>query len=442
MKKTIALALCLMLLLPAVLMQASAAPAPSITLDGARLPLAPAPYIESGRMMAPLSAMAEALGAEIDINIMEDGAQIIYVDKDMWSLGLIIGVNVALANNQEIQVDVSPIIIGDEIFVPIRLLCETLGFNVEWEAATKTASVTERLIVSTLPDKLEDDPFSILGGRLTVRLPQIAESGGIGDAEDPQAGVGESWLMLYADEQELVLDVKELYVNAGNDFEAAAGKILGEDMSLVSVEKKNGLSIAKYVPADSSLMNGYALILGALVLCPDNMIANASVYVNSEAFLSRDACAKIAGDIMDSLSAGTKKLETGARTLSMSLDRLSARLPEGFGVSYDSTPDYEVYNINKILQAGETPVSMSVYISSRPLLEEPQTGVASKIDGRDVIWRYTGSDVGVSTYETTIDAMFSLSETTGEFVHILVYPSDEKNASEFIKIAESITIKS
>lgn len=58
-------------------------------------------------------------------------------------LELQIGSNVLKKDGQAVEMDVSPFIQSDRTFVPIRFVAENLGFDVLWDEATQTVTITD-----------------------------------------------------------------------------------------------------------------------------------------------------------------------------------------------------------------------------------------------------------------------------------------------------------
>jgi len=55
-----------------------------------------------------------------------------------------------VANGKQISSDLKPIMINDSTYVPVRMLAETLGKNVEWNGSTHTVTITDKPDQSTM----------------------------------------------------------------------------------------------------------------------------------------------------------------------------------------------------------------------------------------------------------------------------------------------------
>lgn len=68
-------------------------------------------------------------------------------------------------NSKEIKTDTNPVIINDRTMVPIRVISESLGMNVEWDGTSRRVIITGKQERDTTPIIIEDyyQSISILG---------------------------------------------------------------------------------------------------------------------------------------------------------------------------------------------------------------------------------------------------------------------------------------
>ncbi len=137
--------------------------------------------------------------------------------KRMWLAALSILASLALAtsvaqtaaaiqliiNGDPINLDVPPQVVNGRVLVPIRVISETLGFDVEWNSAAQAVTVTRRGESYPLPelspgplhlviDGVEvypDVPPAIVSGRLMVPIRIVSEAMGLVVAWDPVASI-------------------------------------------------------------------------------------------------------------------------------------------------------------------------------------------------------------------------------------------------------------
>lgn len=97
------------------------------------------PIIYNDRVMVPMRALAESLGAEVG---WDD------VNNCMWSergndvLVLAIDDPVMLVNGEAVLLDALPMIVNGRTLAPVRAISEGYDANVEWDQKTRTVSVT------------------------------------------------------------------------------------------------------------------------------------------------------------------------------------------------------------------------------------------------------------------------------------------------------------
>lgn len=111
----------------------------TVTLDAA-------PYIDkaSGRTMVPMRFIGEAFGATVT---WDAPTRRVFVEtkgslnhKPLLMI-MSIGSKKATANGKAMTLDVAPAIVVGRTFVPLRVISETLGATVAWNAATRTVSI-------------------------------------------------------------------------------------------------------------------------------------------------------------------------------------------------------------------------------------------------------------------------------------------------------------
>lgn len=101
------------------------------------------PYIdENNRLMVPLRAIGEALGAQVDWN---PELRMINITGKMMGEGqkvvFIIGHQNAVVNGLNKLMDTCPVIKNSRTMVPARYIGEYLGAKVDWKAETRTVTV-------------------------------------------------------------------------------------------------------------------------------------------------------------------------------------------------------------------------------------------------------------------------------------------------------------
>ncbi|MDW7673668.1 MAG: DUF1343 domain-containing protein [Bacillota bacterium] len=97
------------------------------------------PFIDqNNRLMVPLRAIAEALGAQVDWNPQ---ARSISINKDGKIVFFTVDSTLSTVNGQQKQMDTTPVIKNSRTMVPLRFVGEFLGTTVNWNNQTKTVTV-------------------------------------------------------------------------------------------------------------------------------------------------------------------------------------------------------------------------------------------------------------------------------------------------------------
>ena len=97
------------------------------------------PVIESDRTLVPLRFIFETLGADVD---WEEATRTAIVQNDEATILFSIDNTAASVNSVTKSMDVPARLVNDKTMVPLRFLSEELGFNVEWDEATRTATIS------------------------------------------------------------------------------------------------------------------------------------------------------------------------------------------------------------------------------------------------------------------------------------------------------------
>lgn len=110
----------------------------SVLVNGRPIACDVPPLLENGRTLVPLRALGEALGAEIGWDGSTETATLALAGT---TVELKIGSREALVNGRQLTLDVPARLIGGRTFVPLRFIGQALGARVEWDEASRTASV-------------------------------------------------------------------------------------------------------------------------------------------------------------------------------------------------------------------------------------------------------------------------------------------------------------
>lgn len=140
MRKIWTALLAVILAVPLVLQtSAQAAPAISVYIDGAKLATDQAPVMVQGRVMLPLRAIFEALGASVNWN---QSTKTVTASKDGTTIVLTLKAKTAKINNVSIGLDVPAQSIKGRTMIPVRFVSEALGQEVGWNSKSQIVTIT------------------------------------------------------------------------------------------------------------------------------------------------------------------------------------------------------------------------------------------------------------------------------------------------------------
>lgn len=123
----------------------------SIVINGAAQEYDQPPVIKNGTTLVPLRGIFETLGASVTWNSQTKSIKGIKGDT---TINLILGSDIAVVNNETVQLSLEAQVIGGRTFVPLRFVSESLGADVRWEGLTKTIYIDNTHPVIATPDSI------------------------------------------------------------------------------------------------------------------------------------------------------------------------------------------------------------------------------------------------------------------------------------------------
>ena len=345
----------------------------TVMLNGQAMDFDVAPIIQNDRVLVPMRAIFEELHCSVDYTDI-DGKQIITAKlNENNSIGLVIGSDEMQIHNQKIKLDTAPIIVNDRTLVPLRAVSEAFDYDVNWDGDTKTVTISKEI------PKTE---YDILYGRLKVKIKSDSKvyDGFWGD---------DTWLELSNEGIDFV--AKELgYITVGDlkkDAENLEYETVGDTVT------QNGI---EYIVLKSEKDNRVEY----LVKSSDDYL----ILLYAKAKADKDLWKTNVQEIIDTLSAGDKKLDTSAN--SVHSDYLTIARPNGYFVRLDGDDRYG-WIIKKVTKTDEKGVPL-LYIDEMQSDVDEQTDlyngnkaykkVKSKFLGNDLEWLLYNDDNYMQTY--------------------------------------------
>ncbi|WFA83094.1 CotH kinase family protein [Paenibacillus amylolyticus] len=114
----------------------------TVTLDGKLITFPDQdPLQQSGRVMVPVNAILEAMGAEVTWDRTAKTVTAVLNDK---TLVLKIGSSTTTVNGETLEIDAPAIIQNSRTLVPVRFISEGLGLTVDWDQTAAQVSLTSK----------------------------------------------------------------------------------------------------------------------------------------------------------------------------------------------------------------------------------------------------------------------------------------------------------
>lgn len=165
------------------------------------------PQIVNNYTMVPARTVFEAMGAKVK---WDEETQTVTVKKKKKSISMIIGGEIINQDGQVIDSEAAPVVLNDRTLVPIRLIAEFLGAQVEWDENANSVYITEK-------EKIEDDSWKENLGTIDMTSMEVSGSG-------------------------ISVEGKTVYIAEGGDFEVSGKTENG--MILVNTDEKVKLRLS------------------------------------------------------------------------------------------------------------------------------------------------------------------------------------------------------
>jgi phage baseplate assembly protein gpV len=111
------------------------------------IPSDAAPLLREGRVLAPLRAVFEWLGARVEF---DPALGRITGRRDPHIIRLQIGSEAATVDGRAVALDAPAVEVGGRTYVPLRFISEALGAEVDWDAEAHTVTITDGARTGTL----------------------------------------------------------------------------------------------------------------------------------------------------------------------------------------------------------------------------------------------------------------------------------------------------
>lgn len=109
-----------------------------VYIDSERVEFDINPLLQGGRVLVPMRKIFEKLDAEVT---WDEKTRSVYAERDNIEIRLTIDNNVINVNGEEIIMDIAPILHKGTTLVPLRIISETYGLQVNWISESKEVMI-------------------------------------------------------------------------------------------------------------------------------------------------------------------------------------------------------------------------------------------------------------------------------------------------------------
>ncbi len=244
---------------------------------------------------------------------------------------------------------------------------------------------------------------SILNDRAFFLFPAAAENKARGTdimSADPNRNT-ETRIVLDVKDMRMVFFAQELYSICSGSLLSHSLKDDRDDFKSRVLTERDSLVSVLSTPLTFDTTQNAILVNTLLVKTADNSVFRISAYITPAAFKEKDEFLKLSERVFSSLSKGSRKLNSKARTETWPVyegaKKFSIAVPNGYIITKDAKYDFEVLKFRKISEIGDTSfTSLIVYTGHHPSYFYTEQGFSSsqaeKIKGnfldKKVEWLY------------------------------------------------------
>lgn len=413
-----------------------------VIVDGTAIKFDVAPFIEKGRVLVPLRATMEALGAEVN---WDQTARTVTAKKGETVIVLTIDSLLAKVNNEVITLDVPAKIKNGRTFVPLRFLSEHLDADVQWDNQTRTVSIIQKSFFNT---PLDDKELSLLGDRFFIKMPKGSS------IVENRAGIMEAPTSLQEKTSICSVPIKDqsVYLTAREIFAYSSGNLkkdaesywshdgkLAKYYSLNEYKTKSGLNVILVKISEKLNDNP---VMDVLVEAPDKTLIYLTFSATDDIYNQHEKCEKYIMDIIDTLRVGTRTLDLSEhKTI---IGGMNITIAKEYVLTQNIGIDFDVYYLTKVGILGKPRASMGIYVGGYPSYSEEREGYPSSqikrtkgtVLGKQIEWLYYGnSTVDDDSYVQTLVKLGDYSK-----IHIFISPTNKDDLEEMKQMAASLQL--
>ena len=113
----------------------------SLLVNGTRLASNPLVIIRNERVLVPVRAFFEFIGADVR---WEENTRAVSINSKGISIAMHIGIKDYTVNGSLLKMDVAPLLYNDSTMVPVRFVSEGLKYSVSWDGERRIVSINTK----------------------------------------------------------------------------------------------------------------------------------------------------------------------------------------------------------------------------------------------------------------------------------------------------------
>jgi hypothetical protein len=302
---------------------------------------------------------------------------------------------------------------------------------------------------------LSDEPMALLAGHITARFPVHALTAIVSQSAPSTDGpdTREMRVNINTDFGAFLLNVRELYKTATDDFPAAAARYaqnlnaFGElDVEPFEIPGSPLEAVALIPPQVDSNAN-VMLVMGFLLAHPDGTVQEALFLAGGDMAPNIERARTLVQTIASSFNAGSRRVEApgGPTTLG---GQLMVLMPPNMVMTSERKGGYALYRMQMISPIDEVSAGITVYVGTSPVGMYQRSGSQVPADTlkhvvfeheRDwTAWIAPVSDVMMYHAETIVD----YSHDDGIYMHVFVVAPTEADRDRLLDVAGTLWLRS
>jgi hypothetical protein len=362
----------------------------SIVVNGKTVEFDEQPFILNDCTMVPYNTISDALGVNIVWDKENQNAKVYYQNKDVLICTMERYSDYAeLADGERTELEVSPTVVEGRAYVPIRALCDILGYSITWDGDNRSVKIDSELLEYYEEEfnAENDTSFSMLDDRIRIKLPS--------DVKSETDSSGKEHLLFSRGDSYAEMSLSDTYIMSVGDlaqdaenlgYEITGNKIITDDGVEIIPITGNGLN------TDRIELSKYYVSKYYLIRNTDDYLLMLTVNIGTDTVHNRDMAEQWLSLLPNGVSGGLLKINTSAQ--SYEINGLTISLPEGYTAYSEISSDSTQWNIIKPTTSDKYMSKACIWLCAHNCASAyTEKSEKNTFLGLPIIW-YSSDDVG------------------------------------------------